>query len=76
MITIKEGMQDTEMHMWEQFKEAVEAASSHKGLGLSAKDAAMLVAYRERTSVLDHRLCMLERHAEEIVKMLKEKDKE
>ena len=68
MFTVREGMQDSHMSLWEEFKEGVESASSHRGLGLSTKDAAMLVAYRERTSMLDHRLAMINEQLEKISK--------
>lgn len=57
-VVIKEGMQDTEMSMWESFRDNV-SSMMELGESLSTKEAADIVAYRERTSVLDHRLKMI-----------------
>lgn len=71
-ITIKEGMQDTHMYMWEDFKSNVASVTNSSDMGLTRKDAAMLVAYRERSSVLDHRLAMIAEQLEKIDKNLQE----
>lgn len=54
MITIKEGLEDTHMSMFEDFKEAIHYLV--RDLDMTRENAAIVVAYRERTSVLDHRL--------------------
>lgn len=54
MFTIKEGMPDTHMSMFEKFKD--EVSSLQNTFGINEYQAAKIVAYRERTSVLDHRL--------------------
>lgn len=53
MNTIKEGLQDSSMYMYEQFKEAID--SLRRDYNISPTDAAKIVMYRERTSVIDHR---------------------
>lgn len=54
METIREGLQDSQMRMYEEFK--LEIISLSNDYNMSFADAAKIVMYRERTSVIDHRI--------------------
>ena len=56
-MIIKEGMQDTHMSMYAKFVEEMNHLVNV--FGMSEEAAARIVAYRERTSVLDHRLAAI-----------------
>ena len=63
-MLIKEGMQDTHMSMFEKFID--DTHSLVNKFNITTEKAAKIVAYRERTSVLDHRLATIARGIDDI----------
>jgi hypothetical protein len=64
MTVIREGMQDSHMSMYTKFKDEMDTLK--RDFRMTDEDAAKIVMYRERTSVIDHRLATISEQLEKL----------